>query len=63
MKYLKYPLYLVLIFLAVFLFILIYGTLSDYKPEDQTNVSENIEAIPLNDSSFNIMNISSERDL
>ncbi|HEC42239.1 MAG TPA: endonuclease/exonuclease/phosphatase family protein [Bacteroides sp.] len=55
MKYLKYPLYLVLLLLGIFLFILIYGTLSDYKPDEQTLVSENPDASALDDSTFNIM--------
>ena len=35
MKYLKYLLYLLAIPVLVFLFILVYGTLGDYKPEEQ----------------------------
>ena len=55
MKYLKYPLYLLLLAVTVFLFILVYGTLSDYKPGEQTIISENEAAPALEDSSFNIM--------
>ncbi len=55
MKYLRYLLYIILVPVVVFLFILIYGTLSDYKPEEQILVHENPEAPVLTDSSFNIM--------
>ncbi len=55
MKYLRYPLYLLLLAIAGFLFLLIYGTLSDYKPEEQILLSENPEAPPIPDSTFNIM--------
>ena len=55
MKYLKYPLYLILLVVAVFLFILIYGTLSDYSPDEQILVSADPEAPALTDSLFNIM--------
>ncbi|MFC2112284.1 endonuclease/exonuclease/phosphatase family protein [Bacteroidota bacterium] len=55
MKYLKYPLYLLLLLVAIFLFILIYGTLGDYKPDEQTIISENPDAPALVDSAFNIM--------
>jgi len=55
MKYLKYLLYLILLAVALFLFILIYGTLSDYNPDEQTVVSANPEAPMLTDSIFNIV--------
>ncbi|MFC2115538.1 endonuclease/exonuclease/phosphatase family protein [Bacteroidota bacterium] len=55
MKYFRYPLYLLLLAVAVFLFILVYGTLSDYKPDEQTLLTENSEAPALEDSTFNIM--------
>ena len=55
MKYLRYLLYVLLIPVAVFLFILIYGTLSDYKPDEQILLSENLHAPDLTDSTFNIM--------
>ena len=55
MKYLKYPLYLLLLAVAIFLFILIYGTLSDYKPQEEILISSNPEAPVVNDSVFNIM--------
>jgi len=55
MKYLRYFLYLILIPVIAFLFILIYGTLSDYKPDEQILVHENPKAPVLTDSTFNIM--------
>lgn len=55
MKYLKYPLYLILLAVAMFLFLLVYGTLSDYRPDEQTRVSANTKAPAISDSIFNIM--------
>ncbi len=47
--------YLLLLAVALFLFLLIYGTLSDYRPEEQIVLSENPEALPVADSTFRIM--------
>jgi hypothetical protein len=55
MKYLRYPLYLLILALAGFLFLLIYGTLSDYKPEKQTLVFEKADAPLISDSIFRMM--------
>jgi endonuclease/exonuclease/phosphatase family metal-dependent hydrolase len=55
MKYLRYPLYLIALLVAAFLFILIYGTLADYKPEDRTIIYDNPAAAELGDSILNIM--------
>lgn len=55
MKLLRYLLYIILVPVVLFLFILIYGTLSDYKPEEQIRVLDNPGALVLSDSTFNIM--------
>jgi len=55
MKYLRYLLYPLLLAVALFLFILIYGTLSGFSPDEQTVVSANPEAPILTDSIFNIV--------
>jgi endonuclease/exonuclease/phosphatase family metal-dependent hydrolase len=55
MKYLRYPLYLLFLAVAGFIFLLVYGTLSDYRPERQIILSRNPGAPYLTDSTFNIM--------
>jgi endonuclease/exonuclease/phosphatase family metal-dependent hydrolase len=55
MKYLKYPLYLMLLAATGFIFLVLYGTLSDYKPAEQILISEDPDAPILSDSIFNIM--------
>ena len=55
MKILRYLLYLLLLAVAGFLFLLIFGTLSDYRPDEKTQVSENPDAPAISDSIFRIM--------
>lgn len=55
MKYLKYLLYIILVPVIIFLFILIYGTLGDYRPDEKILLSEVSDAPALDDSLFNIM--------
>ena len=55
MRYLRIPLYLLVLALAGFIFLLLFGTLSDYKPEKKTSVFENPDAPPLTDSIFRLM--------
>jgi endonuclease/exonuclease/phosphatase family metal-dependent hydrolase len=55
MKYLKYPMYLVLLAVAMFVFLLVYGTLSDYRPDEQILLSENMDVPVLKDSILDIM--------
>ncbi len=55
MKILRYILYLLLLAAALFLFLLIYGTLSDYKPDERIPLSEKPDAPRLSDSVFRIM--------
>jgi len=55
MKYLKYPLYLVVALLILFALFVLYGTITDYRPDEKTLLFENEEATVLVDSIFNIM--------
>ena len=55
MKILRYILYIILVPVAVLIFLLIYGTLSDYKPDDEILISESTDASPIQDSSFNLL--------
>lgn len=51
----KYLLYLILVPVALFLFILIYATISDYRPDQRTLLYENPQAGKIDDSVFNLM--------
>ena len=55
MKYLRYPLYLALATIILFGLLLLYGTLSDYRPDEETVISEQVDAPVLLDSIFNLM--------
>ncbi len=55
MRYLRIPLYLLILALAGFIFLLALGTLSDYKPEEKTTVFENTDAPAITDSIFRLM--------
>jgi endonuclease/exonuclease/phosphatase family metal-dependent hydrolase len=55
MKYLKYPLYLVLGLVILFALFVLYGTLSDYRPDEETLLYEQADAAVLTDSIFDIM--------
>ena len=55
MKYLKYPLYLVLALVILFALFVLYGTMSDYRPDRETLLFERADAPVLKDSIFDIM--------
>ncbi len=55
MKYIKYPLYLVLGLVILFVLFVLYGTLSDYRPEEETLLYEQANAPVFTDSIFDIM--------
>ena len=55
MKYLKYPLYLVLGPVILFALFVLYGTLSDYRPDEETLLYEQADAPIFTDSIFDIM--------
>jgi endonuclease/exonuclease/phosphatase family metal-dependent hydrolase len=55
MKYLKYPLFLILAMVILFTVFLLYGTISDYRPGDKTLVFEQPDAPVLTDSIFDLM--------
>jgi endonuclease/exonuclease/phosphatase family metal-dependent hydrolase len=55
MRYLRYPLYLLLLAALLFILLLLIGTLSDYRPEVETVLHENEGAESLTDSVFTIM--------
>ncbi len=55
MRYLMYPLYVVLAGVILFALFLGYGTIADYRPEDVTLLSGQPEAKPLRDSIFDLM--------
>jgi len=55
MKYLKYPLYLVLAMVILFALFVLYGTISDYRPDRETLLFERADAPVLKDSIFDIM--------
>lgn len=55
MKYLKYPLFLILAMVFLFSLFVLYGTISDYRPDEQTLLFEKEDAAELRDSVFNIM--------
>ncbi len=55
MKILRYLLYIILVPIALFIFLLIYGTLSDYRPEEEIIISESADAPVIKDSSFNLL--------
>ena len=55
MKILRYLLYIILIPVAIFIFLLIYGTLSDYRPDNEILISESNDAQCIDDSTFNIL--------
>jgi endonuclease/exonuclease/phosphatase family metal-dependent hydrolase len=55
MKYLKYPLYLVLGLVFLFVLFVLYGTLSDYSPEEETLLYEQAKTPVFTDSIFDIM--------
>lgn len=55
MKILRYLLYVILVPVVLFIFLLIYGTLSDYRPGDETLISENAVAPVIQDSIFNLL--------
>ncbi len=55
MKYIKYPLFLVLAMVLLFALFVLYGTITDYRPDEQTLLFENADAPALTDSVFDIM--------
>jgi len=55
MKYLKYLLYLLVTLILLFALFVLYGTISDYRPEERTQISEQVDAVVLSDSIFNLM--------
>ena len=55
MKYLKYPLYPVLAMVILFALFLLYGTISDYRPDEKTLLFEQADAPVLTDSIFDLM--------
>ncbi len=55
MKYLKYPLYLVLALVILFAMFVLYGTITDYRPEDRIIMSEQPDTPVLTDSIFDLM--------
>lgn len=55
MKYLKYPLFLVLVMVFLFALFVLYGTITDYRPDEQTLLFEKTDAPALTDSVFDIM--------
>jgi endonuclease/exonuclease/phosphatase family metal-dependent hydrolase len=55
MKYLKYPLFLLLAVMVLFGLFLLYGTLSDYRPDEETLLFEQAGASVLTDSVFDLM--------
>ena len=55
MRYLKYPLYLVLAMVILFALFVLYGTVSDYRPDEETLLSEQADAPVLTDSIFDLM--------
>ena len=55
MKILRYLLYLILVPVVIFIFLLIYGTLSDYRPEKEILLTEQADAPIVKDSSFNLL--------
>jgi endonuclease/exonuclease/phosphatase family metal-dependent hydrolase len=55
MKYLKYPLYGMLAPAILFALFLLYGTLSDYRPDAETIVSEQADVPVLKDSIFDLL--------
>jgi endonuclease/exonuclease/phosphatase family metal-dependent hydrolase len=55
MKYLKYPIFLVLTLIVSFGLFVLYGTLTDYRPDEETIVYERGDVPVLRDSIFNLM--------
>jgi endonuclease/exonuclease/phosphatase family metal-dependent hydrolase len=55
MRYLTYPLYLVLALFIFFALFVLYGTLSDYRPDKETLLFERADVPVLTDSIFDIM--------
>lgn len=55
MKYIKYPLFLALALLVLFILFVIYGTIKDYRPDEQTILFEKADAPVLKDSVFDLM--------
>ena len=55
MRYLKYPLLLLLALVILFALFVLYGTVSDYRPDEETLLSEQADAPVLTDSIFDLM--------
>jgi endonuclease/exonuclease/phosphatase family metal-dependent hydrolase len=55
MRYLRYPLYMVLAMVLMFALFVLYGTVSDYRPDEETLLSEQADAPVLTDSIFDLI--------
>jgi endonuclease/exonuclease/phosphatase family metal-dependent hydrolase len=55
MRYLKYPLYLVMSLAILFALFVVYGTISDYRPDEKILLFEQADAPVLTDSIFDLM--------
>jgi endonuclease/exonuclease/phosphatase family metal-dependent hydrolase len=55
MKYIRYTLYLVLALVLMFALFVLYGTVSDYRPDEETLLYEQADAPVLTDSIFDLI--------